>query len=363
MKKVLIALAAVVALVIVVLLAAPFFIPAETYKTQIAQAAYDATGRELNIKGDMRLSLFPRIELEAADVSFANAPGAAEPDMARLQKLQVQLQIWPLLSGQVRVDSFILVQPVIHLEVDKAGQPNWVFAKAGMPAAGGGATSTPAPSASDSGGIPEISLGDVRLVDGLVTYIDARSGQRVELSAINMAVSLPNMDSPVATDGSLVWNGRKLTLKAKSEALRGLMAGITTPVSIGLESDVVNLSYEGTVTKAKPAKVDGTVDLDIPSLRELAAWTGNPLTAGGKGLGPLKIKGKVAASPGKAAFTEAQIALDDIKAEGDLTADVTSGKPYVKGRLDVDRLDLNTYMPPPAEDSAGTSSASSGGGI
>ncbi|HEX9791150.1 MAG TPA: AsmA family protein [Kiloniellales bacterium] len=362
MKKVLIALAAVVALVIIVLLAAPFFIPAETYKTQIAQAAYDATGRELNIKGDMRLSLFPRIELEAADVSFANAPGAAEPDMARLQKLQVQLQIWPLLSGQVRVDSFILVQPVIHLEVDKAGQPNWVFAKAGMPAAGGGATSTPAPSASDSGGIPEISLGDVRLVDGLVTYIDARSGQRVELSAINMAVSLPNMDSPVATDGSLVWNGRKLTLKAKSEALRGLMAGITTPVSIGLESDVVNLSYEGTVTKAEPAKVDGTVDLDIPSLRELAAWTGNPLTAGGKGLGPLKIKGKVAASPGKAAFTEAQIALDDIKAEGDLTADVTSGKPYVKGRLDVDRLDLNTYMPPPAEDSAGTSSASSGGG-
>ena len=363
MKKVLIALAAVVVLVVVALLAAPFFIPVDTYKSQIAQAALEATGRELTIKGDMRLSLLPRLELEAEDVSFANAPGATEPDMARLQKLLVQLQIWPLLSGQVRVDSFILVQPVIHLEVDKTGHPNWVFAKAGMPAAGGGATSTPAPSTSGPGEIPEISLGDVRLEDGLVTYIDARSGQRVELSAINMTVSLPDMDSPVAADGSLVWNGQKLSLKTKSEALRGLMAGTTTPVSIGLESEMVNLSYEGTVTKAEPAKVDGTVDLDIPSLRELAAWTGNPLAAGGKGLGPLKIKGRVAASPGKVAFTEAQIALDDITAQGDLTADITSGKPYLKGRLDVDRLDLNTYMPPPEDGKAAdTSSASTSGG-
>ena len=364
MKKVLIVLAAVVVLVIVGLLAAPFFIPVDTYKSQIAQAARDATGRDLTIRGDMRLSLLPRLELEAADVSFANAPGAAQPDMARLKKLLVQLQIWPLLSGRVRVDSFVLVEPVIHLEVDKTGRPNWVFAKAEAAAPSGGAPATaPAPAAGAPGEIPEISLGDVRLDNGLLTYTDARSGRHVEISDINMTVSLPDMDSPAAAYGSLVWNGQKLSLTAKSEGLRGLMAGKTTSVSLGLESKVVNLAYEGSVTNAAPARVEGTVDLDVPSIREVAAWTGNPIEAPGNGLGPLKIKGKVAATPGRVAFTEAQIALDDIKAQGDLTADVSAAKPYLKGRLDADRLDLNVYMPPPADEAAaGTSTAPSGGG-
>lgn len=362
MKKVLIALAAVVGLVVVALLAAPFFIPVETYKTQIAQAAKEATGRDLTIQGDMRLSLLPRLELEAEDVSFANAPGAAQADMARLKKLLVQLQIFPLISGEVRVDSFVLVEPVIHLEVDKNGRPNWQFAEAGAAAPAAGTTSTPAQPRRGPGDVPEISLGDVRLEDGLVTYSDARTGQTGEISAINMTVSLPDMDSPVAADGSLVWNGQKLSLNAKSDALRGLMAGQTTPVSLGLESEVVNLTYQGNVSNAAPARIDGEIDLDVPSIRELAAWTGSPIEMEGNGLGPLKIKGKVAATPAKVAFSEAAIALDDINAEGDLMADISGAKPYLKGRLDVDRLDLNVYMPPPAKSQEGASNASAGAG-
>jgi AsmA protein len=363
MKKVLIALATIVVLVVVVLLAAPFFIPVETYKNQIAQAAKDATGRDLSIQGDMRLSLLPRLELEAEDVSFANAPGAAQTDMARLKKLRVQLQIFPLLTGEVRVDSFVLVEPIIHLEVDKNGRTNWQFADAGTAATGTtGTTTAPSQPRGGPGEIPEISLGDVRLVDGLVTYADARSGQSMEISAINMTVSLPDMDSPAAADGSLIWNGQKLSLDAKSAALRGLMTGQETSVSLGLESSVVSLTYVGNVSNAAPARIEGDINLDVPSIRELAAWTGSPIEMDGNGLGPLKINGKVVATPAVVSFTEAKIALDDIRAEGDLTADISGGKPYLKGSLDVDRIDLNVYAPPAAKAQTGTSSASTGGG-
>jgi len=195
-----------------------------------------------------------------------------------------------------------------------------------------------------------------------VTYADARSGQAFEVSGINMKVSLPDIDSPAAADGSLEWNGQKLSLTAKSEALRGLMTGTTTPVSLSLESDVVNLSYQGSVTKAEPARVDGTIDLDVPSIRALAAWAGSPIEAAGSGLGPLKIKGKIAATPATLAFTDALIALDDIGAKGDLTAEIGGAKPYLKGRLDVDRIDANVYLPPPAEAPATTPAASSSTG-
>jgi AsmA protein len=347
MKKILIGLAALVVLIVVVLVAAPFLIPVETYKEQIAQGAREATGRELAIKGDFKLSILPRLELAAEDVSFANAPGASTPEMATLKKLLVQLQLWPLLSGEVKVDSFVLVDPVINLEVDKDGKANWDFGKAAPAKAG-----EEAPAGEGAPGLQQLSLGDVRLENGLVTYRDAQSGQSHEVSDINMTVSLPDLDSPVAADGSLTWNGEKLDLSLKSQQLRDRMAGKTTPVEIALKSKPVNLGYKGTMTKATPSRVEGDIDLDVPSIRALAAWTGNPVEGGGSGLGPLKIKGKVAASGPKVAFTGATIALDQMNAAGDLSADVSGARPYLKGRLDIDRLDLNVYMPPKAEGAA-----------
>lgn len=355
MKKLAIGLAALVALVIVVLVAAPFFIPVETYKAQIADAASDATGRELKIDGDFKLSLLPSLELEANKVSFANAPGAKEANMASLEKLVLKLQVWPILSGQIKIDSFVMVEPVIHLEVDENGRANWDFAakpaKAedkGDDAAGGGA------------GLDELSLGDVRLERGRVTYNDAKTGQSLEISDINMTVSLPDLDSPFAADGSLVWNGKKIDLKVESDKLRRLMAGETTPVTLSVESEPINLGYQGKVTTAKVLRVDGKLDLDVPSIRELAAWTGNPIDAPGNGLGPLKIKGNVSVKGKIYAFTDAKISLDEMTATGALTADTSGKRPSLQGTLEIDKVNLNNHLPPPAEGEAQPASAEGG---
>ena len=59
------------------------------------------------------------------------------------------------------------------------------------------------------------TLGDVRLVDGRVSYSDARSGAAYAIDNINMTVSLPSLDSPMKADGSLVWNKEKIALHAR----------------------------------------------------------------------------------------------------------------------------------------------------
>src|SRR4029453_2158144 len=104
------------------------------------------------------------------DVRFANVPGAVEPDMAKLKALQVELKVWPLLHGSVEVARFVLVEPDIHLEVDKQGRPNWQFGtkaqgKANPAPAGGGAPGT------SHLPITEIKLGDIRIQDGTLTYV------------------------------------------------------------------------------------------------------------------------------------------------------------------------------------------------
>ena len=84
MKKAIFALATLVVVLLIAAVVAPFLIPADTYKEKIIEAARDATGRDLSLNGDIAFSVLPRLELRAEDVAFANAPGAASPQMARM---------------------------------------------------------------------------------------------------------------------------------------------------------------------------------------------------------------------------------------------------------------------------------------
>ena len=343
MKKLLIGLGALVAVVIVAVIAIPFLIPLETYKAEISAEVKKATGRDLAIKGDIKFSLLPSLELEVNDVAFANAPGATPKDMVKLAKLQFKLKMLPLLSGEVAIDSFVLVDPVIRLAVDKKGRPNWVFA--------GGPATPAAPTQKGEGGgggpgLSELRLGDIRLVNGLVTYTDAKSGTAQELSQINMRLSLPDLASPLSGQGKVTWRGKTISLKLAVAKPRALMEGKTSKVSVDLTSEPVKLAYNGAVTNAKPARITGDIDLNVPSLRKLAAWTGNPLQTPGGGLEGLAITGKLAVTGSKVTFTKARFTLDAIKASGDFLIDGGKKRPYLKGTLNVARLDLNPYLPP-----------------
>ena len=247
----------------------------------------------------------------------------------------------PLLSGEVAVDRFVLVDPVIHLEVDKKGQPNWVFGEAAEAAPA-------APTESAGGGVDlgDVRLGDVRLVNGSLSYLDARSGEKQEVEKINMALSLPDLDSPFAAEGEATWRGEKVALVIGVDKPRNLLSGDTTGVKVNVGAKPVTLDYKGSVATGGVLEVKGDIDLDVPSVRGLAAWTGNPIAAPGDNLGPASIKGKLALAGPKISFIDARMAIDAIRAAGELLVDSGGAKPYIKGRLDVEKLDLNPYLPP-----------------
>ncbi len=102
-------------------------IPMETYKNQVVNVVKEQTGRDLRIDGDIGLSFFPNIAVSIGDVGFSNASWAKEEEMAAMQEMRASLKLMPLFSGNVEIDSFVLVDPVIHLEVRRDGTPNWQF--------------------------------------------------------------------------------------------------------------------------------------------------------------------------------------------------------------------------------------------
>jgi AsmA protein len=343
----LIIVAGIVVVVIVAALAAPF-VPAEAYKPRLIAFLEHATGRNVAINGPLSFSILPRIGLEASDVVVANPPGAAAPDMARFSKLQIAVQALPLLHGDVEITRLVLVDPVIALEIDKQGRPNWQRSGAApAPAHPGAAEPAPgAPSAAGgAGALSGLTLADVRLVNGRISYVDDRSGARQEASDIAMRLSLRSLDAPFAADGSAMWRNETVTLVLSLADPRALLDGKTSGTALKLDSKPVSFDFKGEATGSTPAKLDGTIDLQVPSVRRLAAWAGTPLTLPGNGLGPLAISGKVALAGPEIAFRDASFSLDTIKAKGELALDSAGARPALKGRLDVDRLDLNPYLP------------------
>jgi AsmA protein len=348
MKKLLIGLAVLIVVIIAVAVIAPFFIPVDTYKGRVIALVKDQTGRDLRINGKVSFSLLPSIALEANDVALSNPPGAASPNMIQLKRLDVKLNPFPLLHGAIEVQEFKLVEPAIALEVDKQGRPNWAFNTPAQPASRPATTAPAAPAAPASGGpnIPAISLGDISIVDGQASYLDQRTGEKRLLSAINMQLSLPSFAGPFNAKGSASWNGEKVSLTVAAAKPGALAAGGSSSLSLAIASNPINFDFQGDATGATLAKLSGATSRDVPSVRGLAKWVGAPLDAPGTGFGPLSIKGKVAVADSKMAFTDAAISFDAIKATGALTLDTRNARPALSGRLDVDKLDVNPYLPP-----------------
>ncbi len=344
MKKLLIGLGGLVALIVVAALVIPLFIPVDTYKAKVIALVKDQTGRDLRIAGPVSFSLLPSIALQANDVTFSNPAGAASPNMIQLKTLDVSLKLFPLLHGAIEVDHFKLVAPAIDLEVDKDGKPNWVFSGPAKPAAALPAPANPAPATTERS-IPAISLGAVAISDGQASYLDQRSGEKRVLGDINMTLSLPSLSDPFNATGSATWNGEKVTLTLAIDDPAKLQQGGNSAVKISLAAAPINFSFQGNASGATLTKLSGATDLSVPSVRGLAKWAGVPFTAPGSSFGALAIKGKVDKNGSKIAFSDASISLDALKATGALTLDTAGARPALSGRLDLDKLDVNPYLP------------------
>ena len=343
MKKVLIGLVAIVVILVVAVLVLPSLVPKDTLRAQIENQIESATGREVVIAGDVGVSIIPSVELTLEQVTIANAPGAVAANMIDLGALRLKVGLFPLLGGDLVIDEFVLERPTIQLEIDSQGKPNWEFdtAKPASDTQSGGGSGS-------GGGAPaflnDIRLGDVAIVDGTVVYTDRQAGTEERLDNVNLRLSLPDLDRPFDVDGALGWHGEAVNLTVNVARPRALLDNQTTDLKTSVETKHLTLSFDGKVTGGTPLRLEGTTDLKSPSIRELAAWTGSPIEMAGDTLGPLGVVGTVKVAQPIIAFTGAQIAIDAIRANGNVELNTGGAVPRITGNLDVAALDTNPYM-------------------
>jgi len=210
-------------LVFALLVAAPFFIDANQYKSLIVDQAEKATGRHMEI-GQLHASLFPWVGLRLEDVHIANPKGFAKGDLLQVKSLDVQVAVMPLLRGKYQIERFVLDSPKVQLTRAADGFSNWedllsaqpVAASAAAPqsaAAQAASTGSQASTAAQGGGIlAALSAQSLRMSDGEVHYSDAISGQNINLTELNIEVDDVQMLRPVSLrlSGKLEGDGFEL---------------------------------------------------------------------------------------------------------------------------------------------------------
>ena len=162
-----------VVVVAVVIVAAVFLIPRERIVELAADQVRASTGRELTLEGDLSPSFWPVLGVRTGAVTLSNAPWGETDHLVAANAAEIGVELMPLFSGEVKVTTLRLVDPVVSLEVNGQGLGNWIFDSQG----GAPTTST----GSGGTGDLKISLPEAVISNGTIRFHDAqtRSGTGV----------------------------------------------------------------------------------------------------------------------------------------------------------------------------------------
>ncbi len=241
--------------------AAALLFDGEALEPRAIEAVRRATGRELTIAGPVRLgwSLTPTVTAER--VSLANPPGMSRPAMATLDRLDVQVALWPLLLRRVEVRGLTLIGPDVLLERDAAGQPNWAFIRPTAPSAETVPTAPGAPAAR-----LQFSADGIQVRDGRLGWL---SGVRRD------TLTIPALQARTETPGTVRLAG--------TAALDGVpldVQGTTGMLAAADGAWPLDLTLSGGGAKLRAAGALGTavaLTADVPDLAALSPLAGRPL--------------------------------------------------------------------------------------
>ncbi len=242
----------VIGLLIVALLAAPFFIDVNTYKGQIEKAVEDATGRQLSI-GNIKASLFPWVGVELDNVHLANRAGYAKRDFLSVKRLHVKLALMPLLSRNIEIKDFEVVSPVVYLERRSNGESNWSDLVAAPADVNGTISAQSAPAAPALAALQAESL---TLTGGKVTWVDG-DAKPVVLSELDVALTDVQIEHPVAVKVSGKLSGNAFELDANVGPLGDLatLDPVSLPVQGQLKADHISLQPFKNMISGWPAQL------------------------------------------------------------------------------------------------------------
>lgn len=119
-------LVGIIVVLILIVLAVPYFVNVDRYRGTISDAIAKQTGRKVTL-GPIHARLFPGAGVSVSDLHIGNPTGFPQGDLVGADEIRVNVALAPLLHGTVHVNSVDLVNPKLILLTDSSGKNNYTF--------------------------------------------------------------------------------------------------------------------------------------------------------------------------------------------------------------------------------------------
>ncbi|MEQ1491451.1 MAG: AsmA family protein, partial [Terricaulis sp.] len=334
-------------LVLAVVLFIAFF-PKELAAREAERRIEEATGRDLVLGNNIEISFWPALGFSVDNASLSN-PTDFEPTARRggvetaeapfisANRIVFAVKVMPLLRGAIEVKELIFEGAQVNMVAKEDGANNWTFPTEETP--------------EDQTTLEDLRLDDVRIADSMITFQGAEGEPPLVLEDVDASLALESLDTPAQLQAALDYRGQRMTIDATLGLPRAVLEKGETPITATVSAAPLNASFDGTFNSENGA-LKGALEASGSSLRQLLAWMGSPMGEGG-GFGNYSLNAQMEREGETTKLTGATIRLDSINATGNLTLiNQENGKLRVNGALSAPAVDLNTYLPAPAQQGA-----------
>lgn len=291
------------------------------FKGPVERAVQAKTGREFHIHGDLDVDLGLVTTVRGDGLTFANATWAKQPQMATADRVEIDLRVWPLLRGQVRIPEIRLIRPDLLLETaPEKNQPgNWDFL-------------------GPSDGDPPV-LQRLLVDDGRLQFQDAAGRTDVMVSLDSGKPRDKDSGPPLLVKGNGRWQGNPFSLEGNTESPLEL-TNTGHPFRIHLDGRAGNTHAiaSGTLTNPFQLRVfDLELMLSGQDMEDLYPLIGVAMPS----TPPYRLKGQLKRDNAIWRYENFTGTAGDSDLGGTAQIDVSGDRPFLKADLVSKRLDFD----------------------
>ena len=173
------------------------------FKGPVERMVEARTGRTLVIGGDLDVDLGRTTTVRADALRFSNADWSDSETMASVERLEIQVEVFPLLfKRDVRLPEIRLVKPILRLETNpEDGSGNWDIAFG------------------DGGDGPSPKVRRLWVEDGRLRYLDVPGGTDIDVRLASRESRRGEDAAPaIAIEGGGSWTRNPFTLEGVAES-------------------------------------------------------------------------------------------------------------------------------------------------
>lgn len=249
-------IAGLLVLLLFAALVGPSLVDWNQFRAEIEVQASETVGRPVSIGGDIRFQMLPapQMTLNKIKIGHLSNPGSlpSNHNFATFEAIDAEVALAPLLGGDIKITSIVVLRPQVNLEILPDGTPNW-----------GALNMAERIPANGMFSLASISLDKASFEEGTINYSNRVNGRAWKAEDVSGEIVASSLLGPMRMDAEAVLGGVPVAMRIGLGAFDGKKAFQVT-AEIETKNYPARFLFSGVATEpAITARLDGNGRLRI----------------------------------------------------------------------------------------------------